>query len=190
MKSRILEAAAQEMNERGIKFTIDSVALRLGMSKKTIYQHFNTKDELISAIVDAVIQDLEDQETAVLQSESDFTVKLFSFLHIEPQRFGKINDWVMEDVKRCRPNDWVRVERFRQNHSRITARLLEDGVKSGHIRPVHAAVASKMLLGAVGQLMDYKFLAGNNITFHDALQVVADIFLHGVLSKPDSSHNV
>lgn len=183
MKNRILEAAAHEMNERGVKFTIDSVSARLGISKKTLYQYYASKDELISCVVDAVLADLSEQEQAILASDCGFTQKLVAMLNVESLRFGKINDWVLDDVKRFRPNDWAHVEHFRQNHSRIITTLLEDGAKAGDIRPVHAAVAAQMLRGAVGQLMDYRVLSQNNITLHDALQVVADIFLHGVLSE-------
>jgi AcrR family transcriptional regulator len=189
MKNRILETAAHELNERGVKFTIDSVANRLGISKKTLYLYYSSKDKLISSIVAAVLADMSGQEQAILASDWDFRQKLIAILHVNPLRFGKINDFVLDDIKRCRPEDWAQVEQFRQNHSRIITTLLEDGAKSGEIRPLQAAVASQMLSGAVGQVMDYRFLSQNNITFHDALQVVADIFLRGVLSDTSNANN-
>lgn len=186
MKTRILEAAALELNERGVKFTVDRVAARLGISKKTVYQHYTSKDELISCIVTAVLTDMAEQEQAILSSNHDFAQKLIQILNVKALRFGQINDWVLEDVKRYRPQDWLLVEQFRRNHSSLVMKLLEDGAASGTIRPVQAAVASRMLLGAVGQLFDYRFLSEHNVTFQDALEVVTDIFLRGVL--PDAGH--
>ena len=40
LKERIMEATIDEFNEKGVKFTMDDLAKRLTMSKKTIYKVF------------------------------------------------------------------------------------------------------------------------------------------------------
>ena len=41
--------------------SMDDIATQLGISKKTIYQYFADKDELVGAVVDADIDDLQDR---------------------------------------------------------------------------------------------------------------------------------
>ena len=48
MREKILNVVAQLINRYGLKkFTVDEVATTLRISKKTIYQYFSGKDEMI-----------------------------------------------------------------------------------------------------------------------------------------------
>ena len=41
MRTRIMSAAMEEMNEQGTRFTMAMLAARLGISKRTLYEHFD-----------------------------------------------------------------------------------------------------------------------------------------------------
>jgi TetR/AcrR family transcriptional regulator, cholesterol catabolism regulator len=52
MKERIQQKANDLFRRYGVKsITMDEIAAQLGASKKTIYQYFSDKDELVSAVV-------------------------------------------------------------------------------------------------------------------------------------------
>jgi AcrR family transcriptional regulator len=52
-KERILGKAHELFNRFGFRrVTMDEIALKSGMSKKTIYQSFLNKDELVDAVVE------------------------------------------------------------------------------------------------------------------------------------------
>ena len=54
-KARIQKAAHDLVMQYGIRsVSMDDIAANLGMSKKTIYQYFKDKDELVEAVVDEV----------------------------------------------------------------------------------------------------------------------------------------
>ena len=44
IQEKILNAAIEEFAQRGLKFTMNDVAKNLGMSKKTIYTIYESKD--------------------------------------------------------------------------------------------------------------------------------------------------
>lgn len=53
IRKRILETAKEFFLEFGYKkVTMDEIADSLGMSKKTLYQYFPSKYELLSAVTD------------------------------------------------------------------------------------------------------------------------------------------
>lgn len=182
MKNRILTAAAHEMNRRGIKFTIDAVAARVGISKKTLYQYYASKDALITAITDAVIADIARQRTAILASELPLHQKIISLLTIQSETIGPIKNLVIDDFRRLKPQEWQKVEEFRREHVEFLAQLMADGQQTGHVRPVDSRVAAKMLYGAVTELLDNRFLQESNLTFQQAMANVTDIFLYGILT--------
>src|ERR1700754_5091546 len=56
VKERILTKAAELFMRYGIRsITMDEIAAQLGISKKTIYQFFTDKDEMVEAVVDEEI---------------------------------------------------------------------------------------------------------------------------------------
>jgi AcrR family transcriptional regulator len=51
-RERILMKAHELFNRFGIRrVTMDEIAIKTGMSKKTIYQSFENKDELVEAVL-------------------------------------------------------------------------------------------------------------------------------------------
>ena len=56
IRDKILSMAVQVLPRYGVKsVTMDDLAQRLGMSKKTIYQHFKDKTTLVEAVVEEMI---------------------------------------------------------------------------------------------------------------------------------------
>jgi len=59
-KQNIIQNVARIYLEQGIRnVTLDDVASELGISKKTLYQHFADKRDLVSQVVDFFLEDAE-----------------------------------------------------------------------------------------------------------------------------------
>lgn len=183
MKNRIIQIAAQAMNERGTKFTIDTVAQRLGISKKTLYQYVSSKEELIHLIVDAALGDVHSQQTEILQSDKTFVEKLTSILTSQPHVFGPINDWIFDDIKNSCPSAWDDIEKFRRSREQVIIDLLEEGKASGEIRLINSQIAAQAVRGALREMIDYGFLSGANLTLKDAMAGCVDLLIHGMLKS-------
>ena len=57
VKERILTKAADLFMRYGIRsITMDEIANQLGISKKTIYQFFTDKDDMVSAVIEQEIK--------------------------------------------------------------------------------------------------------------------------------------
>lgn len=63
MKKTILKTSLELFVKHGFKtVTMDEIANELGISKKTIYLHFRSKDELITKTVDYIIDSAMDKK--------------------------------------------------------------------------------------------------------------------------------
>ena len=49
-RQRILEAAAEVFNERGLDVSLDEIARHAGVGVGTVYRRFRTKEELVEAL--------------------------------------------------------------------------------------------------------------------------------------------
>jgi AcrR family transcriptional regulator len=183
MKNRIIQVAAQAMNERGTKFTVDTVAQRLGISKKTLYQYVSSKEELIHLIVDVALGDIHSQQVEILHSDKPFVEKLTSILTLQPHIFGPINDWIFDDIKNFCPSAWDNIEKFRRSRTQVLIDLLEAGKTTGEIRSINSQIAAQALRGALREMIDYSFLSSANLTFKDAMSGCVDLLIHGMLKS-------
>lgn len=52
--------------ETGTQFTMDTLAARLNISKRTLYEHFSSKEELVEDLLLAKARDWSDLHRAVL----------------------------------------------------------------------------------------------------------------------------
>jgi AcrR family transcriptional regulator len=60
IKKRIMHAAGQKFIQYGFsKVTMEEIAEELGMSKKTLYQHFESKNELLKDLVKHVMTECD-----------------------------------------------------------------------------------------------------------------------------------
>src|SRR5882672_5020407 len=60
IRERIREKAQELFMQYGIRsVSMDDIATHLGMSKKTIYQYFSDKDELVDAVLNIEIHEME-----------------------------------------------------------------------------------------------------------------------------------
>src|SRR5438270_3200105 len=61
-KDRILVKSNELFNRYGIRsVSMDDIATQLGMSKKTLYQYYVDKDELVNAVFDITINENKSQ---------------------------------------------------------------------------------------------------------------------------------
>lgn len=56
---RIIQAFAEELKENGIKFTMDDLARRLGISKRTLYEYFSSKADILDALIEDAFAEVD-----------------------------------------------------------------------------------------------------------------------------------
>ena len=78
IKVKIIEASIDEINENGLKFTMDKLAKRLVMSKKTIYKYFENKEKLLDEVVDYSFDQIQLSKKKVMR---DFSLDTVERLH-------------------------------------------------------------------------------------------------------------
>jgi len=182
MGNKIIQVALEKINQDGFrKFTIHSIAAELGISKKTIYEYFASKNEIISAVVDTYV---EQEKAGVLQAvktEGNWSDKLqallFSFAPDRPV-------WVTEELHRFFPKEWVKIEGQRNWRRPILAEVFEKAIKNGEIKAdIVPEVIVLTLQCTFSMLFNYSNLERLNMTFNQAITEFAKILFTGILIK-------
>ena len=182
MKMRIITAAMEELNEHGIRFTMANLATRLAISKRTLYEHFDSKEVLIESIVDIIILDMQTQRMRILEDlQLNLKEKLLKMLSVRPTAFIKLEDRVKMDLRRQFPGLWKRAHESAEAQWDMIDEVLREGIEEGCFRPIYVPVVRKLLQGAVNEISEYEFLLEQRKTFHEMIGFITDIVIYGIM---------
>ena len=184
LKETILEGALQIFNQKGLKFTMDDIAVLLKISKKTIYTVFNDKEELFLAMVDYLFDSIKESEEAVVKNQELTTVeKVRTILGVLPESYKDIDFRQLYLLKEKYPKIYKQVELRLETGWEATIGLIEQGIDEGCIRPVKIPILKLMMESALEQFFQRDVLIRNQIPYQEALDEVVGILMDGITNK-------
>ncbi len=148
----ILQGASELFMRYGVKsITMDEIARHLSVSKKTIYQHFADKDELVITFTKVVLQQQKAEISALENEEIDVLEGLFKMSEYMRTKVCNINQGLLFDLKKYFPVAWKifldHKRSFLKNHIKT---IIERGVKEGYFRPtINAEVMARLRMEQV-----------------------------------------
>jgi len=111
---RIKQKAFELFMQYGFRsVSMDDIAGNLGMSKKTIYQSFADKEELVTAIVDDTL--LENQECCIDdKNKADNAVhEIFLAIDMFVEMFSQMNPSLLYDMQKYHPHAFARFQKHK-----------------------------------------------------------------------------
>ena len=181
LKEEILKATLQVFNEKGLKFTMDDIAERLKISKKTLYKVFDDKEALFLTMVDYMFDTIKESEQEVVADETLSTVdKIHKILGVLPEGYKDVDLRQLYLLKDKYPKIYKQVELRLETGWETTRELIEQGIAEGCIQPIRIPILKMMLEAAVEQFFQRDILIQNKISYQDALSEVVDILMEGI----------
>lgn len=186
-KERIVSHARRHFLSHGFRgTTMDDIAASLGMSKKTLYQHFSAKTALIEAVLFAKASHIDADLSAILDRPSDhFHQKLQALLACMQSHLTEIQPAFARDLERHEPQLFSVIEERRHDLIRKHfGRLFREGRKAGMVRtdvPVDTIV--EVLWGAVQALIRPARIADPGFDATNTYRAIVRIVLEGVLTS-------
>jgi AcrR family transcriptional regulator len=166
--------------------TMDDLAKELGMSKKTIYAHFPSKEWLLRAVLLNKSRDVEkDLDLITSSSPSDFLAALHQLLQRMQKHLDEIQPPFLRDMQREGPETFKLVEIRRQELiHRYFGKLLEDGQKAGIIRSdIPSRFVVEILLAATQAIMNPPKLAELGFGPKMGFSALITVIFEGVLTE-------
>lgn len=185
LKERILAAAFDRFRTDGFaRVSIDDIASSLGMSKKTFYKAFTSKDELIEEMVNRVIGDVRSNVERIVSSNESFIAKLSGLLTYLGSLPGRVGLPMLQDLQRHLPHLWKRIEDFRGRRiSDVFLRLVEQGIEEGSVRPdLPKRIFLLSYLAAVQQIVQPSVLANESFSAREAIGGILELLFKGALT--------
>ena len=184
LKEKILKEAIVLFNEKGLKFTMDDMAKKLHISKKTIYKIIPDKKKLFEQMVDYIFDSIKCEEKSMLEDEKTTTLeKLTRTLGAMPQQYYHVNFQNLYDLKDKYPKIYALVQNRIENGWEQTIDLLEKGMEEGVIRKVSIPLFKTMYQATLEQFFQRDILVENHISYQEALQEVVSLMVEGIIAR-------
>jgi len=188
MKEKILEVSRALFIKRGVRnVNVDEICRNLGISKKTFYQYYESKEDLVGIMVDDHLHRMMEDFMADIAGCSTVGVLSKAFRHTP-----KVN--IMLDKKIAEDLDKYYHEVF-VSHMKKSAKLFKEamaeyisrGVEEGVFRSdldVQATMVNFILLhrGMMGYISGDCICEGRKVSARALVASMADMVRHTILS--------
>lgn len=153
-KDRIIEAAATLFTTHGVhKTTVAHVAEAAGVAKGSVYYHFQGKDDLLAATIEAGMDDIFHRVEAATAGSDDPRFVLRTFLSTSYRLMTEYRDLalfaVTGEYTGASPHSKDRIDKMRNRLHDFVVDTLQRGVQSGFFRVRRPDHAAHILLGAL-----------------------------------------
>jgi TetR/AcrR family transcriptional repressor of mexCD-oprJ operon len=174
-QAAILEAAARVLARRGEAATIGEVAVEAGIGRATVYRYFKTREQLVSALWEAALAEVDERLAAAGLEQVPFeegVARTVRSIATVGERYELL----------LRERSYQELERGREVLGARISALFERGREEGALR-------EDLPLELVGEIFGGLVLSGLQLAFQQGLgierasAVLVDVFLNGVGSS-------
>lgn len=177
IRTRIINACRELSSRQGLHgFTMDSLALTAGVSKRTVYRYFDSKEAVIEATLDDFMQGATAEVEQMLVGEQNPAVLFNQLLGYLFTR-GKfiINPSTLSDLRLYYPQLWSKIDAFRLNQLRsVLTRLMADN--PSFLQDIDPRVMVAALTAVIQNVLNPDFILENNLTFEDTARQLSLLF--------------
>ena len=189
IKNRIVEEAKSAFAKNGYnKVNTQFLAQELGISKRTLYEHFPSKERLLEEIIDRDIEEIKKHidkiVTEINKPDSDFLYNLNKLWNIMSRTSYTFTKEFFDDVRRFAPGQWKKIESFRAKQIKTNfTKLHAVGIKRGIIKSnINKDIFYLIYYNSLHNILVPEVLSDLPVSSQEALKNIIDVLLTGSLT--------
>lgn len=183
MKEKILQASQELFFKYGIRsISMDDIAKHLSISKKTIYQFYKDKDEVVQLLIEGKCKgDLKYFEN-IHKDAANVIEEMFSVMKHLGKLMGEMNPTMFYDLQKFHSDTWNTIKEFREEHIvKMVEEMLTRGIKQGLIRPdINSKILARMRMAQVEMGFNPSIYPPDKFKILDVQLATLEHFLYGI----------
>ena len=180
-RRRILQVAHNLFNARGYRgVTIKELADQLGMSKKTIYQYYSSKEDIATAVVEDCIKRL-DEVTKIFDEpglDPQFVIKEI-LMHLKEESL-RLSPLFIMDMEKYLPELANKFNKFRNEKKQRVSELLKEAQRLDLIQDMPIPLVTEILAVCLKALVRSDSFSQLGFSTIYVLDVFLNIFGKGI----------
>lgn len=177
IRERIINACRELALSQGLhRFTMDALAFKAGVSKRTVYRYFDSKEAVIEATLEDFMQNTAAEVKQMLIREQNPLLlfnNLLNYLCTHGQFI--INTAALSDLRLYYPQLWSKIDAFRLNQLRSVLNQLI-AVNPSLLQDIDPRVLAAVIMVVIQNILKPDFILENNLTFEETARQLSLIF--------------
>ncbi len=186
LKEKVLAKANKLFMQIGIKtITMDDVARELSISKKTLYQHFDNKADLINQILDEYLRQEKEHIEQVSQSANDAIDEMLSIGKYIIKQLNTYSPAAIYDLQKYYPESWMLLKSLHQVFIyNVIKTNIDKGIRQGFYRKgINADIIAKLYVSKSSILTDENLFPHQQYSKEKLFKEHIRYHLHGIASS-------
>lgn len=185
INERIIVAADSLFMKYGARsVTMDDIARELSVSKKTIYQYYKDKDEIVTLVSKAHIDQEKKEFTEISETSDSAIEEIFKISQCIRKMVTEINPSLLFDLQKYHRKAWDLYLDYKTEFIKNSVvSNLDRGIKEGCYREeLDAEVIATYRVEQVQMAFDDKIFPTKKFKFPQVQMQLFDHFIHGLLT--------
>ncbi len=182
---KILNSAFSLFMKYGIKsVSMDDLARKLGISKKTIYTVIDNKKELVEKVIRAFLKQEEKDVSKIIKNSTDSIDEMVNIGRHLLQFMREMKPSLVYDLQKYHPRVWsiVETEHFKFI-DKVVKSNIEKGIRSKLYRPeVNADIITKLYISKSRELVNEETFPNKHYNKADLFEQFFTYHLYGIVS--------
>lgn len=185
-KDKILEGSLGLFMKYGIRsVTMDDIARHLAVSKKTLYQHFADKDDLVFKMSEMYLDRSYRQYEHIANGSSNSIEELSKISVRMKHDMENMNQSMLFDLQKYHPKAWaLYIDHKYKIISQSVVRNIRQGIADGFYRPeINPDIMAVTRLILIEAAFNPELFPKDQFNFVEVQTQLFDLFVHGLCTE-------
>jgi AcrR family transcriptional regulator len=186
-KERIFAAAIETFSRKGsANTTMQEVAETAGVGKGTLYRYFDNKEDLISSLVKAGIEEMTDQVKKAVAKIKDPAEKLEKIIITQLEFYNQRRDFcrfLTREIWGCQNKFKEHIKALRKNSTALLENVIEEGIELEEFKGVDPETAAVSLNGMVNITALHWFMFQDEFPIEKIKDDIITLYFEGILEN-------
>jgi len=186
IRSDVLQAATAVFADRGYHgASMQDIADAAGMQKASLYYHVGSKEDLLFAIHELMMDELTTRTMPVLSSSRSPADKIREVIAVAVEFIAAHREGytvLVEDLNAVAGARWDSVVAKRELYGRMVEGVIAEAAASGEFAPTRPEIATRGIFGLLNWCHVW-FHADGELTAREVAEILADLVLDGLCRR-------
>lgn len=181
-KQQIVEAfLGLVIAKNSCRFSMDQLANELGMSKKTIYSLFSSKEEIMMECALYLSKQMDQETKHLIEQEKNLIDLLYKKAELVANQLRFLSNELVKEIQQDYPRVWQLIDELRTERIKENEAIFAKGIELGLMKPIDPKLIGHIYQTCIQEITQQEFLLKHNLTMSEACQLVTSIMLEGIL---------
>ena len=185
-KEKILKGAEGLFMRYGVRsISMDDIARHLTVSKKTLYQHFADKEDIVTLVCQAHMESSWREFEAIRKNAENAIDELVRISVCLKKDMEDMNPSLLFDLQKYHPKAWAVWQEYKQKCIyESVVRNLEQGIREGYYRPdINSEILAIVRMSIVEIAFNDKIFPQSRFKLAEVQMQIFDHFVFGLITE-------